>query len=584
MKRSNIHSILLYAFLLAVMLYGTGCVQNKPVIATPDGSQPNEYSAYLYSAGDVLYLNGDFAGAESVFRMASRYDPQSLEIKKALFNVLLNRAENQEIPLAHLGNYVDSLLVQKAMDKTMLEQAYNTFAKAEDNLKAKYLLEIYLKKYATARAYTSLFYLEQTLYGKSRPELLQKAYKLAGSDAQFLNSLGYLYMAFDSTKAENVWLTARKYDTTTASAQFLWGLYSKDNNSVKLHKLWKSFRLPDEKEKLIQIVNGAFDNGEFNSLILLSDVILASDDPQFTLYLLQASWYANENKLFERSWNKLQAMQLDKLDSQLAFFYATLYYLKTDNYPAALNWLSKLNGKNSLDEAVNLYRATRLMNSEQTDSTGIAAVKDILYKTIEPATEQQLTAPVKRYLLAVIDSLQYDNAISLPDSITLQCVEWFYKNDRRTYDTYIWLAMYFNRTKQDTRAKALLREALDEYPEDAALLNWLGYGYVLTGDNLEEAEVLIRRALQLSPDNPYYLDSLAWLYYVKGDFQQAVSLMEIPSQLEKMPSEIAWHLGSIYNSVNDKEKAIQYLKLAIEINDDPDYAAKSKAMIESIQP
>lgn len=566
-----------------MMLSMIGCAQNKPSIQTPDGSNPNEYSAYLFSAGNVLYYNGDFANAEGVFRLALLYDSHSSEIKKALFNTILRRTENNEIPLNRFHSFVDSLLVQKSMDKTMLEQAYSIYSKSDDKLNAKGILNIYLKKYASARAYTSLFYLEQELYGISRHELLEKAYKLAGNDAPFLNSLGYLYLAFDSTKAEKIWLNSRKYDTTAQSAQFLWQLYTRQNNTKKLHKLWDSFQLPVEKDKLLEVVNNSFEKAEFNSFVMLSDAILASNDPQFILTLLQASWYTNEDALFEQSWSKLQTMQLSKLESQLSYFYATLFYLRNDNYADALNWLSELNGKNALDELVMIYRATSLMNTTDADTLRIEIIKGKLGKTVEPATEEQLALPVKNYLLAAIDSLGIDNIISVSDSIALDCAEWFYYSNRSTYDTYFWLALYFNKTKQDARSKAMLREALDEYPEDAALLNWLGYSYVLTGDNLDEAEILIRRALQLAPDSPYYLDSLAWLYFIKGDFQQAVALMELPSRLEKMPSEIAFHLGSIYNAVNEKEAAIQYLKLAIEINDDPDTVAKAQALLDSMQ-
>ncbi len=584
MKISNFFLFAIVSVSFVVLFTVTGCAQNKPVLATPDGSQPNEYSAYLYSAGNVLKSNGDFAGAESVFRLASLYDPHSTEIKKAIFSVLMIRAEDKEIPLTYLEGYVDSLLVQKAMDKTMLEEAYNIFARADNNLKAKELLDIYLKKYSTARAYTSLFYLEQILYNKSRLELLDKAYKHAGTDASFLNSLGYLYLAYDSTKAETIWNNARKFDTTTQSAQFLWALYSKQNNTVKLHKLWNSFRLPDEKEKLSEMLNRSFEEADFLPITMLSDVILNSNEPQFILYLLQSSWYLNKNELFEQSWNKLQKMQLNTLDSQLAYFYAALYYLKNDDYPAALNWISRLNGKNALDELVSIYRATSLMGTTETDTTKVYLIKQKLIKTIEPSMEGMLAAPVKRYLLAVADSLGYNNEISVADSITWNCVEWFYKNRPHTYDTYYWLALYYTKTKQDTLSKAILREALDEYPEDAALLNWLGYSYVLSGDNLDEAEVLIRRALQLAPDNPYYLDSLGWLCFLKGDFKQAGELMEIPATLEQMPSEIAFHLGSVYNSLKDTERATRYLKLAIEVNDDPEAVAKAKTLLDSIKP
>jgi len=572
---------LLFITLLAVF-YISGCARNKP--AVPDGSKPSEYSAYLFSAANVLYYDNQFAKAEDIYRLALRYDPKSDEIRKAIFNTILKRIYNKEIPLNHFEGYVDSLIAWKAMDKLMLEQAYNVFAQYQENHKARYLLNIYMEKYETARAYTSLFYLEQVLENKTRPELLDKAYMLAENDAVFLNSLGYLYMSFDSTKAENVWQYSRKYDTTTEAASYLWSLYAKQNNPEKLHNLWSSFNLPDEKSKLNEVLDKAMTRHEFQSVITVSDSILASDEPQFILKLLQAGFAVKDDIAFVQSKLKLQDLTLSPDEKQLTYFFIALYSINKEYYTEALNQIAKLNGKGTLDGFIVQYRKLVLADKKDPKPEDINQIKSILRQVIAPAREKQLPFQVKDYLLAVIDELTIDNVPNVSDEITKPCVLWFYNNDRRTYDTYLWLAEYYSRTKGNINLKDVLRAAIDEYPENELLLNWLGYSYVNEGYNLDEAEVLIRRALQLSPENPYYLDSLGWLYFMKKDYKTALEYMEIPSQLVNMPSEIALHIAKILAALDEFDRAAEYCKIAIDAGDDPEFVDQAQKLLEALTP
>lgn len=574
--------LLAAAALTVLMLVMSGCARTK--LATPDGSKPNEYSAYLFSAANVLYFDGHYERAEEIYRLALRFDPKSVEIRKALFNTLYNRITLNEIPLSYFEGYVDTLLTLKVMDRQILEQAYNVFARYEHNYKAKEILDIYMKQYESPRAYTSLFYLEQTLYNRTRPELLDKAFKLGSEDASFLNTLGYLYLAVDSTKAEQAWLQARRYDASPQSTVALWGLYTVQENASKLLGLYDSYTLPEEADKLEEVLDKVINDGYSRSLITVGERLLASDRPQFVLKLLQSSWAAEEDTFFERSWSRLRPAELSSLDRQLAWFYGALYALKLDRAGEALTMISRLDGKDALDELISIHRAIVLKDKTEDDTAALSKLKQQLRRVISPASEKQLSWQVKNYLLAMVDALKFDNTVEVDDEIAKHCVLWFYESDRSTYDTYLWLARYYQKTGKNINLKTILREALQEYPEDSVLLNWLGYSYVVDGYNLDEAEVLIRRALQLSPNNPYYLDSLAWLFYQKEDYQTALELMEIPSRLKIMPSEIAYHIARILVALKEFDAAVDYLNIAIKTNDDPNYVAQAQDLLRKINP
>jgi len=83
---------------------------------------------------------------------------------------------------------------------------------------------------------------------------------------------------------------------------------------------------------------------------------------------------------------------------------------------------------------------------------------------------------------------------------------------------------------------------LRDRPEDASLLNALGYSLADRGEKLPRAETMIRKALEASPDNPAFLDSLGWVRFRRGDVPGAMPHLERAYRIFPDP-EIASHWG-----------------------------------------
>jgi tetratricopeptide (TPR) repeat protein len=79
-------------------------------------------------------------------------------------------------------------------------------------------------------------------------------------------------------------------------------------------------------------------------------------------------------------------------------------------------------------------------------------------------------------------------------------------------------------------------------PEDASLLNALGYSLADRNQKLPRAEQLIRKALEASPDNPAFLDSLGWVRFRRGDVEGAIPHLERAYRIFP-DAEIASHWG-----------------------------------------
>jgi tetratricopeptide (TPR) repeat protein len=85
---------------------------------------------------------------------------------------------------------------------------------------------------------------------------------------------------------------------------------------------------------------------------------------------------------------------------------------------------------------------------------------------------------------------------------------------------------------------------LKDRPEDASLLNALGYSLADRNLKLPRAEALIRKALAASPDNPAFLDSLGWVRFRRGDVQGALPHLERAYRIFP-DAEIASHWGEL---------------------------------------
>ena len=112
-------------------------------------------------------------------------------------------------------------------------------------------------------------------------------------------------------------------------------------------------------------------------------------------------------------------------------------------------------------------------------------------------------------------------------------------------------------------------------PQDAPLraamaLNNLGYMWLDQGKNLDQAGEFIQKANQLQPKNPVYLDSLAWYHFKKGNYQEALKVLEAVEAVIKEPgvedAEIFDHIGQTHAKLGNKTKALEYFKKASELD------------------
>jgi tetratricopeptide (TPR) repeat protein len=106
------------------------------------------------------------------------------------------------------------------------------------------------------------------------------------------------------------------------------------------------------------------------------------------------------------------------------------------------------------------------------------------------------------------------------------------------------IALIQDKAGQSRESVKNFESLLKDRPEDASLLNALGYSLADRNQKLPRAESLIRKALQASPDNPAFLDSLGWVLFRRGDIPAALPYLERAYRIFP-DSEIASHWGEL---------------------------------------
>lgn len=92
-------------------------------------------------------------------------------------------------------------------------------------------------------------------------------------------------------------------------------------------------------------------------------------------------------------------------------------------------------------------------------------------------------------------------------------------------------------------AKAELTKALAEAPGNPIILNFLGYGKLERGEDLDNAEAMIRKASAMRPDDASITDSLGWALYKRGNLAESIETLRRAAAGDPAQSEIHEHLG-----------------------------------------
>ncbi len=247
-------------------------------------------------------------------------------------------------------------------------------------------------------------------------------------------------------------------------------------------------------------------------------------------------------------------LELEKGDGRGddARFFLGRLEAQRENFDGALAWYEKVQGGEYVDEA-QIQIAAVLARQERLDEA-LDLVRGL--RDTKPQLRVRLLL-VEGELLA--DAGREDEAMNLYDAALAETPD----SDDLLYAR----AMLAERLDRLDLLERDLRTLIERDPSNASALNALGYTLADRTDRHSEALDLIRRAFEIRPEDAAIIDSLGWVYYRLGDREAALNYLRDAYARSQDP-EIAAHLGEVLWVTGEQQQAREIFDEALRAHPD----------------
>jgi tetratricopeptide (TPR) repeat protein len=305
-------------------------------------------------------------------------------------------------------------------------------------------------------------------------------------------------------------------------------------------------------------------------------------------------------KQFAPAREEFQRLLQDRPDSPDLAFAIALISMQMGEYPCAEQELQQALSKGGKEESTVHYYLAQLNEARQNDAAALehyrqvqggeyayaarlreVALLDKAGKLEEaravlaravPQTDQQRVQLILIDAQLLREGKQYESSYR----VLAQGLEKFPEQPELLYQT----AMAADKLKKNELFEQLIRKLMKIEPDNAHAYNALGYSLLDRNVRIAEAMRLVEKAYQLAPDDAAIIDSMGWGHYLLGDLDKSVEFLERAFSANPDP-EIAAHLGEVLWKRGDKDGARKVWSDSAKAN--PDNEAL-KAVIKRFLP
>ena len=221
------------------------------------------------------------------------------------------------------------------------------------------------------------------------------------------------------------------------------------------------------------------------------------------------------------------------------------------------------------DRDPELFAAARVQRAISLEKDGQS---DAALTELQRAAAARPQEPGVAYVLAgqLVQMKRYDEALTVLNGPLLNVAD-------QGFEVNFLRGAAYEALDRKSEAEAELWAALQKQPNNATVLNYLGYLWVDSGARVEEGAEMIARAFAADPSDGNIQDSLGWSQYRRGQFEAAVETLEQAVAKEPANAEINDHLGDAYWAVGrQREAGFQWNRvLSLEVE------AERKAEVEA---
>ncbi|WP_417598246.1 tetratricopeptide repeat protein [Oceanospirillum sp.] len=270
---------------------------------------------------------------------------------------------------------------------------------------------------------------------------------------------------------------------------------------------------------------------------------IASSHPENGQLTLSLALILMENGLPEQARNQLNKLLERGFEIDAAHYYLGRLEEQENNVQAATDHYRMVKGGKDFLQAQ--ARAAQLLIAQGENDEARAHLATL-----------RLTSPEYRVRLYLLESelLLAQNKLDDAHQLLTEAI----LSEGSDYELLYSRAMISLKEQDIPSLERDLREILDNEPNNAMVLNTLGYTLTEYTDRYSEALLLIRKAAALKPGDPAITDSLGWVYFKLGQLNEATRfLQQAYNQLQD--PEIASHLIEVYWVSGQQDEAVDLL-------------------------
>ncbi|MBN8542869.1 MAG: tetratricopeptide repeat protein [Alphaproteobacteria bacterium] len=138
----------------------------------------------------------------------------------------------------------------------------------------------------------------------------------------------------------------------------------------------------------------------------------------------------------------------------------------------------------------------------------------------------------------------------------------------------------YERAGEWEQAEIDLLHALKLEPNQPDVLNYLAYSWLTLNKNVNKAREYLETAVEMRPDDAHIIDSMGWAYYLSGDFNKAVEYLEKSAEIIPDDATINDHLGDAYWRVGRQTEAKFQWKRALNFKPENEAAELIKKKLK----
>lgn len=263
----------------------------------------------------------------------------------------------------------------------------------------------------------------------------------------------------------------------------------------------------------------------------------------------------------ERAENELRlALARGKKDEDTVYYYlGQLLEAKKNNEGALQNYRKVQGGEHVYNARL---RAAYLISKEGR----LDEAREYLHQTAAQNNQQRV-----QLMLVEAQFLREAKQTAAAYHVLTQGLEKLPNHPELLYEA----AMLAGMLGEHDAFEQMMRKVIQVKPDHAQAYNALGYDMLDRNERLQEGMSLVEKASQLAPDDAAIIDSVGWGHYRLGNLSKSLEFLRRAYSANPDP-EIAAHLGEVLWMKSEKEQAKKIWNDALKLN--PDNTALQEVM------